>query len=187
MTFYERLGLAADATESEIKRAYRRLAKRFHPDTGEPGDAERFREIQEAYETLSDPDRRRVYDSGGRGPAPVSWSGGFEEPIPPWGAFREVTPRPRSQPAVHLDIVLSHAEARRGGEVVLDVPSEIACAGCRGRGLDFFGWCAECGGTGALRLYERLRFRIPAGVENGESTSARRADGTWVRARVRVD
>jgi molecular chaperone DnaJ len=187
MKFYQRLGLPTDATESEIKRAYRQLAKRFHPDSGEPGDVERFHEIQEAYETLSDPERRRTYDRGGAGMSvPVSWGGGFEEPMPTWGAFREVTPRPRSQPAVHLDIVVSPAEARRGGDVVLEVPREAACASCGGRGLDFFGWCAACGGAGAIRRYERLRFRIPSGVESGESATARTADGSVVRARIRV-
>ena len=67
MDLYVVLGLPHGATESEIKRAYRRLARRFHPDIN-PGDraAEaRFRQIAEAYETLTDPDRRSSYDSGG--------------------------------------------------------------------------------------------------------------------------
>ena len=67
MDLYVVLGLPHGATETEIKRAYRRLARRFHPDIN-PGDraAEaRFRQIAEAYETLTDPDRRSSYDSGG--------------------------------------------------------------------------------------------------------------------------
>ena len=66
MDLYIVLGLAHGATESEIKRAYRRLARRFHPDIN-PGDRvaeERFRQILEAYETLIDPQRRSRYDSG---------------------------------------------------------------------------------------------------------------------------
>src|SRR4051812_33130282 len=66
MDFYVILGLEQGATESEIKRAYRRLARRFHPDIN-PGDraAEaRFREILEAYETLIDPERRSRYEAG---------------------------------------------------------------------------------------------------------------------------
>src|SRR5258705_11268793 len=66
MDFYVILGLEQGATESEIKRAYRRLARRYHPDIN-PGDrtAEaRFRQILEAYETLIDPDRRHRYDAG---------------------------------------------------------------------------------------------------------------------------
>lgn len=187
MKFYERLGLTTEATESDIKKAYRRLAKRFHPDSGAPGDVSRFHEIQEAYETLSDPERKRLYDAGAGGSSvPVSWGGGFEEPIPAWGGFREVPPPPRSQPAVHFDIILSPGEARRGGEVVVEVPHLVECTSCRGRGLDFFGWCALCGGRGSVRLRERLRFRIPSGVDSGDSTTARRSDGSIVRARIRV-
>src|SRR5438876_4894124 len=67
MDFYVILGLGRDATPGDIKRAYKRLARRFHPDIN-PGDrmaAAQFRQIAEAYETLSDPDRRRRYDAGG--------------------------------------------------------------------------------------------------------------------------
>jgi len=67
LDLYVILGLEHGATESEIKRAYRRLARRYHPDIN-PGDrtAEaRFRQILEAYETLIDPDRRRLYDTTG--------------------------------------------------------------------------------------------------------------------------
>src|SRR5688572_5517599 len=67
MDFYILLGLERGATLNDIKRAYKRLARRYHPDIN-PGDrtaAAQFRQIAEAYETLSDPDRRRRYDSGG--------------------------------------------------------------------------------------------------------------------------
>src|ERR1041384_4933828 len=67
MDFYIVLGLERGATVGDIKRAYKRLARRFHPDIN-PGDrlaATQFRQIAEAYETLSDPDRRRRYDSVG--------------------------------------------------------------------------------------------------------------------------
>src|SRR3982751_4870478 len=67
MDFYVILGLDRAATTGDIKRAYRRLARRYHPDIN-PGDrtaAEQFRQIAEAYETLMDPDRRGRYDRGG--------------------------------------------------------------------------------------------------------------------------
>jgi curved DNA-binding protein CbpA len=67
MDFYVILGVTRSASMPEVKRAYRRLARRYHPDIN-PGDrdaAERFKEILSAYETLSDPDRRRRYDQGG--------------------------------------------------------------------------------------------------------------------------
>src|SRR3954464_7198600 len=68
MDLYLILGLERAATIGDVKRAYRRLARKFHPDIN-PGDrlaAQQFRQIAEAYETLSDPDRRRRYDTGGR-------------------------------------------------------------------------------------------------------------------------
>ena len=65
--YYETLGVGRDASQDEIKRAYRRLARRFHPDVSEEADAEeRFKEIGEAYEVLKDPEKRAAYDQFGK-------------------------------------------------------------------------------------------------------------------------
>jgi DnaJ-class molecular chaperone len=182
--YYELLGVPEGASESEIKAAYRRLALQLHPDSGRPGDVERFREIQEAYETLSDPERRESYDRARGGTVPVSWTGGFEEPLAP---FREVFARPRPAAApVDLDIVLSEREAARGGEAVLEIARDLDCRDCRGTGFGFYGWCPGCRGEGAIRLFEGVRFRIPPGAESGTVVQARARDGTSVRARIRV-
>src|SRR6267143_3481598 len=80
MDFYVILGLERGATLADVKRAYKRLARRFHPDIN-PGDrlaAAQFRQIAEAYETLSDPDRRRRYDAGGGSSAIEESTFGFE-------------------------------------------------------------------------------------------------------------
>src|SRR5437870_10353828 len=80
MDFYILLGLDRAATIDDVKRAYKRLARRYHPDIN-PGDrlaAAQFRQIAEAYETLSDPERRRRYDAGGMGTMVEATSFGFE-------------------------------------------------------------------------------------------------------------
>ena len=80
MDFYIVLGVAREASTADIKRAYRRLARRLHPDIN-PGDgeaAERFQQILDAYATLMDPDRRRHYDAGGlNAPGPGESAFGF--------------------------------------------------------------------------------------------------------------
>jgi DnaJ-class molecular chaperone len=183
VSYYDLLGVEAGASESEIKAAYRRLALKLHPDSGRPGDVERFREIQEAYETLSDPEKRERYDRARTRTVPVSWTGGFEEPLPP---FREVFARGQRASPPDVDILLSEEEAARGGEAVLERSKDIDCRDCGGSGFGFYGWCSGCGGEGAVRAYERIRFRIPAGAESGAIILARAGDGTSVRARIRV-
>lgn len=183
MRYYELLGVSSSASESEIKAAYRRLARQLHPDSGQPGDVARFREIQEAYETLSDPERRRTYDSARNPAVSISWTGGFEEPLAP---FREVVARPRRVTPAELDIVLSEGEAAQGGETVLEIAKDIDCRDCGGSGFGFYGWCPGCRGEGVVRAREKIRFRIPAGAESGDVVLARAGDGSTARARIRV-
>jgi curved DNA-binding protein len=81
--YYQVMGVARDATEADIKKAYRRLARKFHPDVSKAKDAEeRFKELGEAYEVLKNPEKRAAYDQLGRGPRP----GEQFKPPPDWGA-----------------------------------------------------------------------------------------------------
>ncbi len=181
MDYYDVLGVARGATVADIKKAYRALVKKVHPDSGTPGDVERFRALRTAYETLSHPERRRAYDATPT-TTPLSWTGGFEEPLVP---FREIRPR-RAAPPAQVDIVMSLEEAVRGGELALEVPGERECPRCSGRGLDFFGWCYPCGGEGFLRGYERVVFRVPPGIAHGAVISAPTSQGPAIRGQVRI-
>ena len=181
MDYYDVLGVARGATVADIKKVYRVLVKKVHPDSGTPGDVERFRALKTAYETLSHPERRRAYDATPT-TTPVSWTGGFEEPLLP---FREIRPR-RAAPPAQVDIVMSLEEALRGGDLALEVPRERECSRCSGRGLDFFGWCHPCGGEGFLRGYERVVFRVPPGIAHGAVISAPTSEGPAIRAQVRI-
>ena len=81
--YYAVMGVARDATQDEIKRAYRKLARKFHPDVSKAADAEaRFKELGEAYEVLKDPEKRAAYDQLGR-----NWQAGQDfRPPPDWDA-----------------------------------------------------------------------------------------------------
>lgn len=87
--YYEVMGVPRGATQDEIKRAYRKLARKFHPDVSKEKDAEeRFKELQEAYEVLKDPEKRAAYDQLG-----ADWRQGQEfRPPPDWGKGFEFTP-----------------------------------------------------------------------------------------------
>ena len=80
--YYKVLGVARTANADEIKRAYRKLARRYHPDVSkEPQAEEKFKEVQEAYEVLRDPEKRRAYDQLG-----AQWKAGEQfRPPPDWG------------------------------------------------------------------------------------------------------
>ncbi len=86
--YYQVMGVARDATEAQIKQAYRRLARKYHPDVSKEKDAEaRFKELGEAYEVLKSPEKRAAYDQLGQGPRP----GENFKPPPDWGAGFEFT------------------------------------------------------------------------------------------------
>ena len=172
MDLYVVLGLQLGASESDIKRAYRRLARRFHPDIN-PGDrmAEaRFRQILDAYETLMDPDRRSRYDSGGTDDPRERRVSGFEGfDFSARGAdysasfgdlFAEVlsergtkAPGPERGADLHHTIQLSFEDAFAGAQRPVAVTRRETCRTCAGTGLTraAAGPCPLCQGSGAVR------------------------------------
>jgi molecular chaperone DnaJ len=173
MDLYVVLGLPQGATESDIKRAYRRLARRFHPDIN-PGDraAEaRFRQILEAYETLIDPDRRSRYDAGHptAEAEPRARSGfegfdfssrGVDHSATFGDLFAEVLTERGTRPLgeergadLHLDLALTFEEAFNGTQREVTVMRREGCRACGGSGRTRVttGPCLVCHGGGAVR------------------------------------
>ena len=211
MDFYVILGVSPEASLGEVKRAYKRLARRYHPDIN-PGDREAeafFRRVTEAYETLSDADRRQQYDVHGL-PTTASVSTsvefhGFDFSVPVTGTsvtfselFADMLPdaSPPAAPVdgrgsdLHGEVALTFAEALKGTECQLSVTRLDACAACGGTGVRRApeGRCAHCQGVGAARwrrghmvFSKSCEYCSGSGRQRQRPCSACRAEGTVVR------
>jgi molecular chaperone DnaJ len=195
---YEVLGVPKSASQDEIKKAYRKLARKHHPDSN-PGDAEaeeRFKELQDAYDVLSDPEKRTQYDQLG----PRMFEGR--------GAGGTARTRQRGQRGadVGVTLTLSFEDSLAGLTTKIPVELETVCATCKGSGAEpgtkpiicpecrgrgvtsedegFFAFsrpcprchgngtvvekpCRTCHGTGRDRRTKRYTVKIPAGVKDG--------------------
>jgi molecular chaperone DnaJ len=172
--YYEVLGVGRSATEDEIRKAYRKLAFQYHPDRNtEAGAAERFKEIQEAYEVLSDDGKRSTYDrfghlgtNGGFADGPFGRAGGFgiEDLFDSFfGAGTASGRRQRIQRGadLRLDVKISFEEAIFGGEREVSFPRQEPCTPCEGKGVEPGSQpipCVRCGGTGELRRVHQNFF-----------------------------
>jgi molecular chaperone DnaJ len=174
MEFYSTLGLQPGASTAEIKRAYKRLARKYHPGIN-PGDraaAALFRQVSEAYETLVDPERRRQYDSSGTwrpepGEAATFEFAGFDFSYAAHGPqaatftelFAEVLHPAGAQGAaergadLHAALTVSFEDAIRGAERQVVVTRQVACGACAGFGRVRVpeGRCSHCHGSGSVR------------------------------------
>jgi len=199
--YYDVLGVSPDAGAEEIRRAYRQLARRYHPDISGEERATAFLEASRAYEVLRDPGRRRSYDASVQVRDGVEWSGRAE-----WfsdevaidfpsvssvldsmrHAFFGVVP----SAALSAEIVLSPQEAFWGTTVPLDVPLRRTCPHCGGRGESWQEWCDTCGGGGEVPSTHEMRLRVPAGVREGArfrfSVMPPGAPHTFVEVRVSI-
>lgn len=181
--YYELLGVPRNATQEDIKRAYRKLARKYHPDFNkDPSAQERFKEINEAYQVLSDPEKRKLYDQYGHAAFTAQAGEGFsqdvfttnigdifEEVFRGFGfedifqrATRErrrVYRRPAKGEDVYYTVDVSLEEAYRGTTTKVSYSREVLCDFCHGSGFDSSKKervCPTCGGKG--EVYQRQFF-----------------------------
>lgn len=171
--YYDVLGVAPDAGAAEIKRAYRQLAKRYHPDISGGERTSAFLEVARAFEVLGNPARRRTYDAAireARGRADFL----TDEVAIDFPSVSSVLDRMRHSffgagPVTELSAVveLTPEEAFWGVSVPLDIPLRQTCTQCGGRGEVWDQWCLTCAGEGDVPGQHPLRLRVPAGVRGG--------------------
>ncbi len=172
--YYEVLGVKNDASTDEIKKAYRRLARKYHPDLN-PGDKaaeKKFKEINEAYEVLSDPKKRAEYDRFGKaafegGPGFEGFTardfgagfGGVEDIFSDlFGQFRH-REAPLKGPDLETRLDISLEEAFSGVTKAINLRREKACRSCGGTGAESSSVCSRCSGTGSIKQSRGL-FRL---------------------------
>src|SRR4051794_2251686 len=147
---YKVLGVDKKASDDEIKKAYRKLARQYHPDrnAGDKAAEERFKEIQEAYSTLNDPEKRRAYDAGGGffgagggGFDPGAFRGGFGGGVGDilsdlfgGGGGRASRPRPERGRDLETEVHVSFDQAMEGAQIPVSVAVSSPCPTCGGTG-----------------------------------------------------
>ncbi len=167
--YYRLLGVSTDASDDEIKKAYRKTAMQSHPDRN-PGDKEaeeRFKIASEAYEVLRDPEKRRIYDQYGiEGLKGTGFTGfrGFEDIFSAFGdVFEDFfgfgttrggrRGRPRPGADLRYDLKISFSEAAFGKEVEIEIPQSVSCNVCEGSGVKPGTspvTCPNCKGSGQV-------------------------------------
>jgi molecular chaperone DnaJ len=168
---YDVLGVAKTATDDEIKKAYRALARELHPDRNpdDPSAEERFKDVQAAYDILSDAEKRRAYDqfgaagpAGGFGPGGVRFEnvdlGDLSDLLGNFGSFfgrgpRAARPRPERGADLESRVRISFEDALAGVQIRVPVEIETACHACGGSGAEpgtAPRTCPDCQGSGVI-------------------------------------
>lgn len=169
--YYEVLGLSKDASAEDIKKAYRKLARQYHPDVNKEADAEKkFKEVQEAYEILSDPQKRESYDrfghSGPQGAGGFNGDfggGGFGDIFDMFfgGGGRRNPNAPQQGDDLQYTMQIEFKEAVFGKEMDIEIPKETTCHRCSGSGAEpgsKVDTCQTCRGTGEQEVVQNTPF-----------------------------
>ncbi len=206
--YYIELGVPRNAADKEVKTAYRRLARRYHPDvnTSDPDAEARFKRVNEAYQVLSDPKTRRDYDrygdnwkhaeqmranddrgagfrrsrGGHRGGGGIGLDGLF-------GDFGLGNAFGRSQrQALQTNVQITLEEAFAGSKRSITIQGASPCKECTGTGIDGTVHCSYCGGSGTSQMPRTLEVTLPKGTESGDRIRVRPDDRTELNIEVDV-
>ncbi|MBN1798340.1 MAG: DnaJ domain-containing protein [Spirochaetales bacterium] len=186
--YYFALGVSKEADSAKIKKAYRTFCKQYHPDvTRSPADKQKFLKVQEAYETLSDPEKRKRYDKTlGRKNTDIGISTNWQS-VKQRTAFSHSLERFHSfiddffegflsgfyeeglakEKELYLELILSPEEARQGGVFPINIPVAESCEECSGSGVWFHSVCPACSGYGKIKSSRVFNLHVPAGVSHG--------------------
>src|SRR5690242_19875317 len=175
--YYEVLGVARNASEDEIKKAFRGLARKYHPDVNkDKGAEERFKEINEAYEVLGDAQKRQTYDRFGHAAFSGAGAGAGANPFEGFGSFSDIfeqifataagagtARRSGTQRGADLryELTISFEEAVRGCQKEIEIPRWETCPTCHGNGAQpgtQTARCNVCQGTGEIRRVQQSIF-----------------------------
>jgi molecular chaperone DnaJ len=188
--YYIVLGIEQGASLSEIKKAYRDAIKRYHPDKiGKNTDPHKFRAAREAYEVLSDAEKRRAYDAE-RQPQetpirmedfpetaahryrtrPMFRKPPVRDPFPERmlpGFHRNHSQRPTPGQDLHLEVILTEGEALHGGTFPLTLPVAVPCPHCHRWGRQPVSTCPACRGYGVVRSRRHFNLSLPPDLTDG--------------------
>jgi len=167
--YYEVLGISRDASDEEIKRAFRQLAFKYHPDHNRDEEAEeKFKEVNEAYEVLCDPDKRAAYDRFGHGGIEGLWGqgfdvGGFGDIFEAFfgGATTATRRGPQRGADLYYSITITFEEAALGCEKEISILRTENCSSCQGTGSKPGTQpkkCPSCNGSGQVRRVHQSLF-----------------------------
>ncbi len=171
--YYDVLGVGKGASDDELKKSYRKLSKKYHPDLNKEADAtEKFKEVSEAYETLSDTQKRAHYDQFGH-TDPSQGYGGFNGGFDGFGGFEDILSSmfgggrrrdpnaPQQGHDLQYSMTITFEEAAFGKETTIEIPKEEICATCNGNGAKpgtSPETCTQCGGSGQVTVEQNTPF-----------------------------
>jgi molecular chaperone DnaJ len=174
--YYDVLGVSKTATDDDIKKAYRNLAKKYHPDVSKEPNAEaKFKEVQEAYDQLSDPQKRAQYDQYGHSGSPFGNGQGFGD-FGDFGGFGDIFSQffgggqrrsqtskggPQRGDDLEKSMVIDFMEAALGTKKTVSVEIEDECHVCHGSGAESskdIEICDRCHGDGIINVEQRTMF-----------------------------